>query len=122
MNTGFGMTIERGGPSRPSRAQAMAEFAFTILLLIGVFIAITDGARWIATRFALANAAAAGARPGAFRPTPAWDAANIDAQVRTATRSVLPPWVTLADADIAVYRVTTSTPLPCTVSEPETSP
>jgi hypothetical protein len=90
---------------RPARAQALVEFAFTALFLFGVLVGIIDGARWISTYFILSNAAAEGARAGAFVPrNPEWSLAEIDENARIAARSVLPPWVVLTDEQITICR------------------
>jgi hypothetical protein len=86
------------------------EFAFTALFLFGVLVAIIDGARWISTYFILANAAAEGARAGAFVPrNPEWPLANINAKVREEARSVLAPWIELADEQITICRAMSAT-------------
>jgi hypothetical protein len=86
----------------------MVEFALTTLLLVGVIVAIIDGARWISTYFALAHAAAQGVRVGAFVPRASWPIDDIDAKIRIATRSALPGWIELAAEDIVICRRQTS--------------
>jgi Flp pilus assembly protein TadG len=80
---------------RRARAQAMVEFALVVLLLVGVMAVIIEGARWITTYFAVANAAAEGARAGAFVPNTSWPVGNVDSKIQAAARSVLMPWMEL---------------------------
>jgi hypothetical protein len=84
---------------RRARAQAMVEFALVVLLLVGVMAVIIEGARWITTYFAVANAAAEGARAGAFVPDPLWPVGNVDSKIQAAARSVLMPWMELPNFD-----------------------
>ena len=89
---------------RPALAQALVEFGFVALMLIGVMLAIIEGARWISTYFMLANAAAEGARVGTFTT-------STDTQIRTATQSILAPapWIVLdPNNDIAICRLPTA--------------
>jgi Flp pilus assembly protein TadG len=101
-------------PRRLVPGQAMVEFALVILLFTGVVITIIEGARLISTYFTLANAAAEGARVGAFVPNRDWSATDpvgtMDAKIRIAARSVLEPWITLPDNQIVICRRKTTTP------------
>jgi Flp pilus assembly protein TadG len=114
MNSPHEVALARRGTGRPAHGQAMVEFAMVILLLVGVFIAIFEGARWMLTYFALSNAAAEASRAGSYVPSTGWTTSQIDATIHRAARSVLPPWITLPDAEIAICRAqasaTTCTP------------
>ena len=122
MKLSFAQQLARGAVARPVHGQAMVEFAFVILLLVGAVLAIVEGARWMVTYFALANAAAEGARAGAFVPSAAWSASSIDARIDAAARSVLPPWITLADDEISVCRLATSVDNTCSTGDVAPSP
>jgi Flp pilus assembly protein TadG len=115
MNTLCCCRIALGRARRPRRGQALVEFALAALLFFGFLVAILEGARWLATYFLLANAAAEGARAGAFAPTPGWPQADIDAKIRMGARSVLAPWIDLPDANITICRAAPATD-PCTTS------
>jgi Flp pilus assembly protein TadG len=91
----------------------MVEFALALSVLLMMMMGILEGARWVSTYAALANAAADGARAGAYLPTSTWTVSAIDSRVRSAARTVLPAWITLADADITVCR-RTATATSCT--------
>jgi Flp pilus assembly protein TadG len=56
-------------PAR-SRGQAMVEFALVFILFLGTVMAIIEGGRLMFSYFALANAAAEGARIGSVAGTP----------------------------------------------------
>ena len=82
----------------------MVEFALVILLFLGMVLAIIEGARLVASHFTLSNAAAEGARAGAFVPTTSLTTATIDNNVRTAVRRTVVPWVTIPDSNITICR------------------
>src|SRR5437762_1409613 len=92
-------TLRTGRGRGRAPAQAMVEFSLVILLLFGVMVVIIEGARWITTYFALANAAAEGARAGAFVPSTSWPVANVDTKIQAAAQSVLMPWMDLPNFD-----------------------
>jgi Flp pilus assembly protein TadG len=108
---------------RPRRAQAFVEFGITILFLIGVLVAIFEGARWLSTYFMLANAAAEGARAGAFVPrTPQWPQDDIDTKITAATNRVLAEWIDLTDTNITICRVEPTTATTACTADSSVSP
>lgn len=89
-----------------------------ILLLVGTFIAIFEGARWMLSYFVLSNAAAEGTRAGSYMPTSTWSITDIDADVRRATaNAVRAPWIDLADSEIHICRVDPAVTSPCTADQ-----
>ena len=87
---------------RPVPAQAMVEFSLAVLLLVGVMLAIIEGARWMSTYFMLSNAASEGARVGALL-------ASTDSQIREATQFSLAPWIFIdPNTDVAICRLATA--------------
>jgi Flp pilus assembly protein TadG len=86
----------------------MVEFAFVSLLFLAMLGMLFEGARLVVSYFAVANAAAAGARAGAFVPTETLTTTIIDAKVREKAREALPPFISLADGDISICRRTNS--------------
>jgi len=74
--------------------QAMVEFAFVVVLFLGTIVAVFEGARLVATYFALANAAAEGARAGQYVTAG-------DASVQAAAQRTLQPWITITNVSTA---------------------
>lgn len=95
--------------ARGQRGQAMVEFAVALLFFVGMLLAIFEGARLVATFFAVANAAADGARAGAFAPTTQLPAATLDSNVRAAVRETTSFLGTIPDASITICRRTSPT-------------
>jgi hypothetical protein len=86
----------------PMPAQAMVEFSLAVLLLVGVMMAIIEGARWMSTYYMLSNAASEGARVGALL-------ASTDSQIRAATQFSLGPWIFIdPDTDVTICRLPTA--------------
>jgi Flp pilus assembly protein TadG len=87
--------------------QAAVEFALVVILFLGLFMAIFEGARFATTAFVIANAAEDGARAGLYFPTSSLPVATIDGYVRTAVRERTATfgWIgTIPDANITICR------------------
>jgi len=97
------------GRVRPPRAgQAMIEFAAVMLVFLGAVMTTFEGARLLTSAFALSNAAAEGARAGAYVPTSARPIATLDADIRAAVRATTAFLGTIPDGSITICRRATS--------------
>jgi hypothetical protein len=113
--------IQRALVPRRARAATMVEFALVLMAaVLPMTIGTLEGSRWVATRFALANAAAEGARAGAFVPTSAWPLSTIDARIRQVAEHTVPQWMRITDGTIAICRRRATDTTPC--SSPGVSP
>jgi hypothetical protein len=90
----------------------MVEFALVLILSLGMVMAIFEGARLVAAYFIVANAAADGARTGAFVSTSQRPLSVLDADIRAAVRETTSMLGALPDEAIAICRRTSRT-APC---------
>jgi Flp pilus assembly protein TadG len=79
------MTMARGRTAR-SRAQSIVEFALVIPILLGLFLALVDAARFLAIYVGLANGVTSGAR-----------VASIPSNSTTAVQNAVVQSIILAD-------------------------
>jgi Flp pilus assembly protein TadG len=90
------------------RGQAMVEFSIAILLFLGMLAAIFEGARLVASYFALGGAAREGARAGVYVPSASRPVGTIDADVRAKVRQTVPFLGNIPDGDITICRRSTA--------------
>ena len=75
-----------------------------MLFFLGMLMGIIEGARMVGSYFALANAAAEGARIGAVVPAPGNTVSTIDDNIRARVRTTMQPWISLPDSSITICR------------------
>jgi Flp pilus assembly protein TadG len=90
-------------------AQATMEFALVVLIFLGALMTMFEGARLVASTFAVSNAAADGARAGAFVPTSGQPVSTLDASIRTGVRATTAFLGSIPDDAIAICRRATPT-------------